>query len=334
MTIRRASLLVPLVTLLAVLTGCSQPPPQPRPAIADRPVPVVAPSQLDRIVGEVSTVLTAGDQANDANALAPRVDGAALQLRQAAYAIRAGLSTQPVPAPIGTARLVDIVPVDQAWPRFAMTVTQTAADAVPRLELLTQSGARDPYRLTASATLLPGVTLPRTAPPASGVEALPPTEPDDRKVSPVDALAHYADVLTAGPGSQFAAEFADDAFRSTVVGEQDAERTAAGTTCPGCFAYAVTHTPRADAVWSVRTDDGGAIVVGVLDSTRTFTVAAAGSKLPIPADLAVLAGKAEAAQSAAIVSVEVVALHLPPPGSAEPVRVLAADRGVVQVTAA
>lgn len=215
-----------------------------------------------------------------------------------------------------------------------MTVTQAEADAVPRLELLTQTGAREPYRLTASATLLPGVTLPRTAPAASGVEALPAAEPDELKLSPADALAHYADLLTAGPGSQFAAEFAEDAFRSTVVGEQDAERTAAGTTCPGCFSYAVTHAPRADAVWSVRTDDGGAMVIGVLDSTRTFTVAAAGSKLPIPADLAVLAGKAEALASAAIASVEVVALHIPPSGSAEPVRVLAADRGVVQVSAA
>lgn len=330
---RRGLLTAAAVAAVAALTACAQPMPEPDPRPQVEDVPVVTGSQLDRVMTAVAEIVAAADQAGDAKALAPRVDGAELQLRQARYTIRAKVPKHPAPSPVGTERLLDVVPVDQPWPRYMFTVTEPTADAVPRIQLLTQPDARSPYRLSASATLLPGVTLPRTAPAETGVEALPADAPSDLLVSPNDALARYASVLTSGDASKHSGEFTQDAFRKAVVGEQDAERKAAGTTCKGCFSYQVTHTPRADSVWSVRTLDGGALVLGVLDTTRTFTVAAQGSKLPISADLAVLGGKNQATKSAAITSVQVVAMHVPAASSDEQLEVVAADRGPVKVTA-
>ncbi len=331
---RRAGLASCVAAVLIVLSGCAQQQsPELRPAAQQTEVPVMTEPQVDRVMNEVADVVAAADKAGDAKLLAPRVDGAETQLRQARYLIRSKQPKYPAPSPVGTERLVDAVPVDQPWPRFFFSVTEPAPDAVPRLQLLTQQNARVPYKLSASATLLPGVTLPRTAAPATGVEALPIDDQTGLKLSPVQAVGQYADVLTSNTGSRYANAFSEDAFRKAVVGEQDAERKAATETCEGCFDYQVTHTPRQNWVWAIRTVDGGALVLGVVDSTRTFTVKKQGAKLPLTPELQALSSKQEATKSAEITSVEVVAMHVPAADSKQPVQVVAADRGPVKATA-
>jgi hypothetical protein len=323
-----------VAAVLIVLTGCAeQQPPALHPAAEQTDVPVMSQPQVDRVMNEVAVVVAAADKAGDAKLLAPRADGVEAQLRQSRYLIRTKQPKYPAPSPVGTKRLVDAIPVDQPWPRFMFSVTEPTPDAVPRLQLLTQQNARVPFRLSASATLLPGVTLPRTAAPATGVDAVAIGDQAGLKLSPVQAVGQYADVLTASSGSKYANAFSDDAFRKAVNGEQDAERKAATETCQGCFDYKVVHTPRQNWVWAIRTLDGGALVLGVVDTTRTFTVKKEGSKLPLTPELAALSGKQEATKSAAITSVEVVAMHVPAADSKQPVQVVAADRGPVKATA-
>ncbi|GAB2682270.1 hypothetical protein [Thalassiella azotivora] len=324
------------VALLALSTSaaCSDPPPEPQPVEVDGPPPVVVDAQLDRVVEQVEQAVAAADAAGTADPLSPRVDGAPLQLRTAAYAVRAADPALATPEPLLGERLVDVVPVGEDWPRFVMTVTEPAPDAVPRIHVLSQADARSPYRLTAAATLLPGVTLPRTPPPSEGTRAVAVDDGEGLTTSPADAVARYATVLTNGRPDPNNAAFAPDAFRDAVIGEQEAEWVAASQTCPGCFSYTASHVPRPDSTWAVHTSDGGAIVVSVLDATRSFTVAAPGAKLNnFPPDLAVLAGRTEAGQSVSISSVEVVVLHVPPADSDELVEVVAAERGPVAVTA-
>ncbi len=326
------------LALVATLGACSEPAPKPRPQNASDEAPVVVDGQLDRIVREVAQALAAGDQAGNAQILAGRVDGAELQIRQSRYPVTALDRAQPLPPLLGMDRLVDVVPVDDPveshWPRFVLTVAKPTPDAAaPRISVLTEASARDPYKLAASATVAPGVRLPRTAPAETGVGALPPDQPSGLAVAPVDAVAWYASVLTSGQESPHAASFAEDKFANAVLSESNAERTAATVTCPGCFSYAVNQAPRQGAIWSVRTQDGGAMVMAVLDSTRTFTLATPGAKLPISGDLSLLAGRTEAAQSAEIKSVEVVALEVPKAGGDAPLRLLAADRTPIAVSA-
>ncbi|MFP5346703.1 MAG: hypothetical protein ACLGIA_06730 [Actinomycetes bacterium] len=334
----RAVLAALALALVAVLAACSEPAPKPHPQKAADQAPVVVRTQLDRIVQEVAQALAAADQARNPEALPGRADGAELQIRQARYPVTALDPAQPLPPPLGTERLVDVVPVDNPveahWPRFVLTVAKPTPDAaVPRISVLTEASAHDPYKISASATVAPGVTLPRTAPSETGVEPLPADQPSGLAATPADAVAWYASVLTSGPESPHAQSFAEDKFAAAVLGESNAERTAASVTCPGCFSYYVNHAPREGAIWSVRTEDGGAMVMSVLDSTRTFAVATPGAKLPIPGDLSLLAGRNEASQSAEIKSVEVVVLEVPKAGSQTPLRLLAADRTPVAVTA-
>jgi hypothetical protein len=289
---------------------------------------VVTDVQTERIRTELDAAVAAGDAAQDPAPLQARMAGPALELRQARYAVRRVLPDQPGPAAVGGDVLLEITPAATDWPRFFLSAVRAAPDAVPRLEVLVQATARDPYRLQAYVTLLPGVTLP-TVSAGEPPEVLPPAEASGLLASPADVVARYADLLTTGNASAFKDAFAADAFRTQVLGEQDAERAAVSA----FFAYQVAHQPRPDAVWSVRTEDGGAIVLGAMNATRSFSVTVRGAKLPLPPDLAALAGTQEANQQAGVTSLEIVAFAVPPEGEQAPITVLGGERGVLSATA-
>ncbi|SDQ73997.1 hypothetical protein [Quadrisphaera sp. DSM 44207] len=311
-------------------SGCAADVPAPRPQEDAGPVPAVTAGQVDRVLEDLGAALAAGDAALDPAALQARVDGAALQTRLAGYAVRAGQATAAQPAPLVGEQLLEAVPASGPWPRWFTTVTEPTDGAVPQLLVLTQAGPRDPYRLTSSATLLPGTTLPELALQDGVALTAAASDAAGLSASPADALAHYADVLTGGGASQWAAGTADDALRQQVTSEQDAERAAVSQ----YFAYAVAHTPREGAAWALRTQDGGALVVGVLDATRTFTPNAPGIRQVLPEDLAVLAGRPDAPSGSTVTTATAVALHVPPAGSDQQLRLVAASRGLVGIQVA
>lgn len=329
MSRRTAALSATLLAATTALAACAdQPLPEPQPVEVDGPVPVVLETQIESVREQVAAALEAADAAADPALLQPRLAGPALELRQARYTLRRQLPDQPEPPTLSGELLLEVTPEAGPWPRFFLVATRPAVDAVPRLQLLTQATPRDPYQLTAWVTLLPGVTLPETS-AAEPPEVLPADQASALAASPADVVARYADVLRAGGQSPHAAFFADDPFRAQVLQEQDAERQAVSA----FFSYEVNHAPRADAVWALRTADGGALVVGVLDAARAFRVTAPGARIPLPPDLATLAGVPEVTQEAVLTSVEIVAFDVPPEGSDEPVTVLGGERGVLAVTA-
>jgi hypothetical protein len=315
-----------VIATALLLGGCgAEPVPAPRPRDAAT-APVMLDVQVERVRDQVLKAVAAGDEAQDPAALEPRVAGPALELRKARYVVRGKLADQPAPAPVDGELLTEITPAAAGWPHFYLTASRREPAAAPQLQLLTQPAPRDPYRLTATATLLPRTTLPKTA---DVPEAIPAGEAADLVASPADVLARYGDVLTRGADSKAADQFADDAFRGQVLAEQKAEQGAVKE----FFNYSTAHEPRPDSVWAVRTEDGGAIVLGVLSATRTFTVKTQGAKLPLTKDLAALADTDAATKEAKVTSLEVVVFQVPPKGSDSKIAVLAGDRGLVSVTA-
>ncbi len=350
----RLSAVVVAGVLTAGLAGCAAEPLTPRPAEPAAVEPAVTAEQLARIVdgpSGVAVTVAAADAARDGEALAARLDGPALAVRRAEYAVgAAALAADPAARPaappaLGGERLVEAVPAAGPWPRFAVTVSQPppagvveddaagvlpeAPAAVPVLEVLVQATPRSPYKVVAAADLLPGATFPQLTQTDGAVEVVAPDDDAALRVPPADALAHYADVLTSGPASARAGDFAPDAFTSSVLAEQ-AEEAAAGAQY---LARTATHTPRPDEVWALRTPDGGAVVVGVLDATRTFAANTPGVRLTLPADVAALGGRASAA-SGSITAAEAVVLTVPPAGSDDPLAVVGAQRGFTAVTLA
>ncbi len=181
-----------------------------------------------------------------------------------------------------------------------------AAEPVPILEVLQQTTAREDYKVVARSNLLPGASFPALVAEGGTVEPVP-LDADDLVSPPAQVVADLADVLTAGPGSPHAAGFADSPFSNTVLTEQVQQEEASGRFVD----YAAAHTPREGQTWALRTDDGGAVVIAVIDGVQSLVPNAQGSTLTLTPTLAAIAG-APTASSQELTTAETVVVTIPP----------------------
>lgn len=195
------------------------------------------------------------------------------------------------------------------------------------LQVLTSPSARAPYALWAELTMLPGATLPAVAAAAEGAPQLSP-QAASFLVTPQQAVAEYADVLSNGAKSRYAARFARNTFTDQVVGRVSADRAALARVAT----VAAVHRPVPGAVYALSTADGGALVIGEIRQQVSITVKPkAGTVKVSDPNIAALAGRSQFAKRAVRTAVEVVALRVPPPGTA-PVTVVAALKADVAVS--
>lgn len=328
-TTRRLGALGAGLLAATVLAGCAQLPRASAPAASDREALVLEPVQATRVVDAATAVLAgAGDPATtDLAALATRVSGPELELRTAARTIAAAGARPPA-----TGGADDLTPISSvlprrdAFPRWFATVTAGGADQAPSLVVFRSDSAREPYTVWATPSLLPGASLPTLAAPADGVAVVGEQEDTNLPLSPQAVVDHYADVLTTGSASAHAAEFTDDAYRDGVVtataAEAQALQAAGGT-------FTQERTVRPDGVLSVRTRDGGALVVAGYTWATTSAGPAGGLAGTLDPALAALAGESQALR-ATVTRSEVVVFVVPPGEGA--VTVVAAQSGPVEVS--
>ncbi|WP_299033664.1 hypothetical protein [uncultured Pseudokineococcus sp.] len=341
------------VVVAGIAGGCAgeQPLPAPRPQGVPAPAPAVPADRAAAVHAEVEEAVAAADAAGDAALLAPRVTGAAQEVRAARYRLRQLVEDAPAPAPLGGEALRDVVPAvglpgaqegeaperapapaeaAATFPRTWLTITQSPeAGQAPQLSVLVQEDARGPYRVVTTAGLLPGAVVPPVAAPEQGAPPVDPASAEGLVLSPEDAVAQYAAALT-DPEATEAAGFADDAFRREVLAER-AEADAVDF-----FALETSRSPRPGSVRAVATADGGALVVGVLESRSVQAVEAEGAVLRLDEQTAALAGREDAPGRLEQRWLEVVALSVPPAGDGgEPaqVQVVGADRVLVEASA-
>lgn len=329
LTVRRlrpASALA-VLALVAPLAGCgAEPLPEPDPRPESEAVPVATDEQVDAALAQVTEAVQAADASGDADALGAAVTGPARAQRSGAYLVRSRDASQDFVVPLGARRLQDAVPAEQEWPRTVLSVTQAGEDdPAPDLLVLSQAGPRDPYQLVAYTEMAGGATLPLTGGPDTGAPVLAGDAPGLVK-TPEEALAAYGEVLTQGAASPNAPAFAQSAFTDTVLAVQAQTAQSLTVDCPGCFGFSASHVPRAGEIWSFGTEDGGALVVGALDSSMQI-VANGGYKMNLQPEFQAMSGAAQITGTGTFQHLEVVALHVPPEGAEDPtIKVVAVDR--------
>jgi hypothetical protein len=310
----------------AVLAACTPPLPTPTPRAEPAAAqPAVSVEQVDDVLAYLATTLEDADAVQQADLLTPRVNGPALTIRQAEYVLRTAGDAEAI-TPIPAAAQTIVAPTTQEWPRTVMVITEPPADLqAPLLLTLVQDSPREQYRLWAWARLFPGVEVPATAQPQVGSAPVEATA-DTLAVAPADVIAQYVDVLTNGAASAHAAAFTEDPMRAGIAALRDA--LTAGVVDKGT----VTETYQAydGGPYAIATADGGAIVVGAVQTLSTITLT--DSTLTIGDQTAAFLGKTTVGSNLAISWLSVVAFAVPPAGSTDPITVRGAGHARIQVT--
>ncbi|XAS66078.1 hypothetical protein V3C33_11220 [Micrococcaceae bacterium Sec5.7] len=287
--------------------------------------PVLLDAQFRRILEQVSSATDSGDAAKDAGKLSARVGGTELEVRTKNYKIRSQVGSYEARMPVRSTKLLTtVVTSKRAFPRSVLAVTQGEGNVVPQLLTLVQASPRANYKLVETTPLQPGTTFPAIG--RDGTETLAADDKSGLLYSGTEALAGLADRLTK----------ADSSFKDKLV-EGDSSPYIADTLSyqadvvksgvNGNFAFTHKVVPGSSVVF--RTADGGALVLGRLTFGFDGTPKADGDKLAIGNDAAVLAGGKETTTGMVLSFAESMAVYIPPAGSKDPMKLVAATRGLV-----
>ena len=287
--------------------------------------PVLLEPQFRRILEQVSSATDAGDAAKDAAKLAERVAGPELEIRTQNYKIRSQVGSYEPRMPVRSTKLLTtVVTSGRDWPRSVLAVTQGEGNVVPQILTLVQQSPRENYKLMETTPLQPGTTFPNIS--RAGTETLAASDKTGLLYSGEEAMSGLADRLTS----------ADSPFKDKLVeGESSpyiadtlsyqAEVVKAGEN--GNFSF--THKVAPESTVVFRTSDGGALVLGRINFGFEGTPKAAGDKLTIGDDAAALAGGKETTTGMVLSFAESMAVYVPPAGSTDPMKLVAATRGLV-----
>ena len=336
--LRRSGTVVAVLTATAVagsgVAAQASQTPAPSPATSSAAAeqapasPVLVDAQFRRILEQVASAVDAGDAAKDASKLEPRVAGPELEVRTQNYKIRSQVGSYEPRMPVRSTKLLTTVVTEQrSWPRTVMAVTQGEGNVVPQLLTLTQTSPRENYKLVLTTPLQPGTTFPGIA--RGGTETLAPTDKSGLLYSGEEALGTLGDRLNSAE-STFKDKLAEGASSPYIADTLAYQADVVNSGVNGTFSF--THKMVPESVVVFRTADGGALAMGRLDFAFDGTPKAAGDKLTIGDDAAALAGGKETSTGMMLNFAESVAVYIPPAGSQDPMKLVAATRGLVGAT--
>jgi len=291
-------------------------------ASAAADVPVLVDAQLKRILEQVANAVSAGDAARDAAKLKTRLGGTELLVRSQNYKIRAKISAYRAPMPVRASKLLgSVVTTQRSWPRTVVAVTQGDGNVVPQVLTLSQSAPRENYKLLATAPMQPGSSFP--AIPLGGTKQSAADDKTGLLYSGTEAMAALADRLSKTE-SAFKTKLVEGTGSPYISDTLEYQKESVKAGSNGVFKF--THTPVPAETKVFRTSDGGALVVGRLDFVYATTPKTKGDTLIADKAAAVLAGKESSSVGTSQTFAESVAIYVPPTGSSEPMKLVAAFR--------
>lgn len=286
--------------------------------------PVLVDAQFRRILEQVASAVDAGDAAKDASKLEPRVANPELEVRTQNYKIRSQVGSYEARMPVrATKLLTTVVTEKRSWPRTVMAVTQGEGNVVPQLLTLTQASPRENYKLVLTTPLQPGTTFPGIA--RGGTQTVAPSDKSGLLYSGEEALGGLGDRLNSAD-SAFKDKIAEGESSPYIADTLAYQTDVVNSGVNGTFSF--THKVVPESVVVFRTADGGALALGRLNFAFDGTPKAEGDKLTIGDDAAALAGGKETSTGMVLNFAESVAVYIPPAGSQDPMKLVAATRGL------
>jgi hypothetical protein len=235
---------------------------------------------LRAILSSVSEVATKADEAKDAELLASRFEGPALELRTANYAVRKIDNTVAALTAIPSGKIDVALPQQSdTWPRSVFAVVSNPADttASPVALVLVQESPRENYKVDYALTLEPKVVLPKVAGATVGA---PQISPDQKLfvLAPSKIVSAYGDILLKGPESEFTKYFDTTADQFVAKSGFDAKQ-AQKAAIPDKASIEFANEPGVGQSVVFGTNDSGAIVVVNLNQIETVSPTEAGASV-------------------------------------------------------
>ncbi|TFB58685.1 hypothetical protein E3N86_13305 [Cryobacterium sp. Hz7] len=298
----------------------------------DVPPPAVTVPQLERIVADIASLTADADANLNADILATRFTGPALEKRLANYKIRgADPAIAALPAlPTSPLRLT-LPQQSSTWPRVVMTVLQDEADtaAAPTALVLRQESPRADYLVEYMIQLEAAATVPKVAPATIGAPIIAP-DSTFLLLSPDQVAAAYADVLQLGEASPSYALFEaeGDSFRTQVTELKTSRQAGLPSTASIEFG-AAAGTGRTVAL---ATNDSGSIVAVSLTETETVKPVDAGATVSPEGASKALSGITATAKGITSTYGDQLLFHVPAAGSNEKIVFLGFSQGLISST--
>lgn len=299
---------------------------------ANQVPPAVTVPQLERIVKRISVSAANADAKADPNLAKERFTGAALQLREANYAIRAKKADQPALPAIPSDPIVLSLPqATDSWPRTVTAVIEMPKDAegkeqAPQALTLVQETPRDNYMVEYAISLEPKAKVPNLAPASIGAAIV---RPDSKLLAlpPNQVAAAYGDVLMNGDQSKYASLFSaeGDTLRTAVGAEWKAQQKAA-VPATASLTFTTAVGPADDV--AMATNDSGAMVWVDLQEAQQLKVVEAGAEVnagPTAAALGVASSKTGIETTYGYQ----LAFYVPPAGSDAKITLLGFAQGMI-----
>ncbi|WP_120340041.1 hypothetical protein [Cryobacterium soli] len=301
------------------------------PAPAEVKAPAVTTPQLERIVGDIVSLTAAADAGLDADSIATRFTGPALEQRLANYKIRtADGSFAPTTALPDSPMTLTLPQQTDTWPRVVMTVLQSEDEStVPTMALiLKQESPRENYLVEYAIQLEASAKVPGVAPATIGASLVP---PDSKLISmaPEAVGPAYADILLNGDASAsfplFQAE-GDSARTLLGVDSKQKQKDALEDTA----AMEFTNAAGSGDVVALSTNDSGSIVaVSVNEITTVTSVNGKATIEPTSGPSKALSGITKTTKGIQNTYSEQLLFHVPAAGSTDKIVLLGFSQGLI-----
>lgn len=251
----------------------------------------VTPSQVERIVQEISAVAAQADADRNADLIATRFAGPALQERQSNYQQRGADGGIAAPSAIpATPIQLDLPEATSTWPRRVMAVVgDNTAETAPTVLVLIQETPQSQYLVNYAMKLQADTDFPAVAPSTVGAPVL---NTDNRLLSvrPDQLGAAYADVLAQGQNSPSFGIFNEqpDQLRVSYGVDQKNKRKAE---LPTTASLEFSNGAGSGPVIAFASNESGAIVALDIVERETIKPVEAGATINLTGRIKALVGK-------------------------------------------
>ncbi|MFT4307187.1 MAG: glycosyl transferase [Microbacterium sp.] len=290
----------------------------------DQQQPAVTQAQAQQIVQRISDTVAQADANLDADLAATRLSGAALAARQTNYTLRSSISDYTALAAVPSGDLQIVLPqAYDDWPRTVLAVVDT--DTTSTMMMLTQDDPWSNYKLVYVGDLGGSTELPALAPVYIGAAQVPP-DSTFLTITPDSLAAAYADVLSNGTSSTYAALFDEDTdtFSAQVASDRQTRLDEFNSTASSTGSLTFGAEAGSETALALATLESGAIVAVTVNETDTVT--------PLDSDVVIkfddnptvqaLTGASESQTGVTTTFVDQLFFYVPAQGSTDKIRML------------